>query len=517
MSQVSPRTGRVPPAVGFVAAVGATILGAVFAPRYLVTPISLFERAASYVLLAFGAAAGAVYVTYLIRAEGDRIESRQVAVGTAALSLWLPALLMFSVERSWLVLVIWAVFISEAARFIAVLKQSAIHEVPAAAETCANLTFSVLERDLPAAVSICGAFLIQGAICAAIGGYIVLAGLVYVLGTAAIAYRGMRMLQQVPALNSPSRKRILAALAISTALIVFAWLPYTSLGDSGTTGNFPAGSETGLPPGAGNHASAKGIRTHAQHGDGTSSWLKNLFASGSERKGRSFTIAKQILDSTFSEPSVKPLAGLKNLQNTKEAAAFVVVGPVFPAVQLYPQTAGRPTLVAPRLSVAKGLGTTRTDPLSIPFDGVYWFWNGPSEQPPAKSVVLHGSPSERFFRSTDGAGISMEAHQNLGFAVDPNLYGAVEIVLYNSDPFPNTVSIALRGRDTSNPGKHGPSFGLERIAAPGTSLAATQTLRFRIPPSASIFDELWVSYYLKGPRTDRSARIAIERFRLIPR
>jgi hypothetical protein len=255
-----------------------------------------------------------------------------------------------------------------------------------------------------------------------------------------------------------------------------------------------------------------------QHGNvGTFEWLKSLFGSGPETSGGSFAIAKQILDTQFSQASVKPMTDVKNLQRTKIAPAFVVTGPVFPAVELYPESEVRPKLVAPRLSFVKGDGATQSDPLSIPFEGVYWFWNGPTESPPAKSVVLHGSPSERFFRSNDGAGLSMEARQNLGFAVDPHLYGAIEIILHNSDPFPDTVSIALRGRDTSNPNRHAQSLGLEKVSAPGSSRPATQTLRFRIPASASAFDELWVSYYLKGPRSDRSARIAIERFRLIPR
>ena len=536
MSQMSSRVDNLPSAAGIVAAVGATILGALLAPRYLVTPASLFERAASYSLLVFGAAAGSVYVAYLIRAEGDRIESRDVAIGTAAFSLWLPVLFMFAVQRSWMALVAWAIFICEAARFIALLKQSARREagVPepglslpkvlaafarpgnSNAQSPSDLTFSVLKRDLPAAVSICGAFLLQGSICAAIGGYITIAGLMYFLGTGAIAYRGMRMLEQWPALNFPSSKRILTELVLSTALILFAWLPYTSPGISGTSGNFPAGSDSGLQSGAGNRASARSIRTHAHRGDvGTSAWLKSLFSSGSERSDSSFAIAKQFLGSTFSQPSVKPMKELKNLQNSKTAAAFVVLGPVFPAVQLYPEQAGHPKLIAPRLSFDKGFGTTRPDPLSIPFEGVYWFWNGPTEQPPSKSVVLYGSPSERFFRSTDGAGISMEAHQNLGFAVDPRLYSAIEIVLQNADPFPNTVSIALRVRDTSAAGTPARSLGLEKLS--GSSLSKTQTLTFWIPGSVERFDELWVSYYLKGPRNDRSARIAIELFRLVPR
>jgi len=179
--------------------------------------------------------------------------------------------------------------------------------------------------------------------------------------------------------------------------------------------------------------------------------------------------------------------------------------------------------VAPPLPTTMGFGPASSDPLSIPFDGVYWFWRGPSNRPPSNSVVMHGSPAARFFRSTDGDGMSMEARQNLGFMVDPKRFGAIELFIENADPFPNTVSILLKIRDTTVPGQPLLSLGMEAVSEPATSAArgapATQMLRFRIPSAIAIssFDELTVSYYLKGARSDRSARISIERFRLVPR
>ena len=117
----------------------------------------------------------------------------------------------------------------------------------------------------------------------------------------------------------------------------------------------------------------------------------------------------------------------------------------------------------------------------------------------------------------------MEARQNLGFAVDPKRYGAIEIFIENADPFPNTVSILLKIRNMTVPGKPALSLGMEDVSAPASSMGGgtptSQMLRFRIPSTIPIgsFDELTVSYYLKGARSDRSARIAINRFRLVPR
>jgi hypothetical protein len=117
----------------------------------------------------------------------------------------------------------------------------------------------------------------------------------------------------------------------------------------------------------------------------------------------------------------------------------------------------------------------------------------------------------------------MEARQNLGFMVDPKRYSAIEILFKNADPFPNTVSILLKVRNTTVPGKPILSLGMEGFSARASSsangAATPQRLRFRIPSAISIgsFDELTVSYYLQGARSDRSARIAIDRFRLVPR
>ena len=117
----------------------------------------------------------------------------------------------------------------------------------------------------------------------------------------------------------------------------------------------------------------------------------------------------------------------------------------------------------------------------------------------------------------------MEARQNLGFIVDPKRYGAIEILIENADPFPNTVSILLKIRNTRIPGKPTLTLGMEEISVParliGSGTATTQVLRFSIPSAIRIdsFDELTVSYCLKGARSDRSARIAIERFRFVPR
>jgi hypothetical protein len=207
---------------------------------------------------------------------------------------------------------------------------------------------------------------------------------------------------------------------------------------------------------------------------------------------------------------------------TKVTIRVPIVGPIFPGVVLYPDLEKPTKLVAPPLTAMSRPVGVRSDALSVPFDGVYWFWRGVADQPPANSVVMHGSPSARSFRSTDGDEMSMEARQNLGFTLDASRYRAIQLVVENADPFPGTVSIVLKIRNTTDPAKPTQSLGIQQVSGfklrTTSSTPSLETLIFRIPDTLKTrrFDELVVSFYLKGARADKSARIAIDRFRLVP-
>jgi hypothetical protein len=506
-------------------AVVATILGAGISPDYPLTSFRVFARATSYIFVVFATAATATYAGFLVNGERRTTSARQVALRTAATTLWLPPLLMFSAQRSWFVCVIWTVLLVEVARLIAFLKGTQLDNVVAPSQTPPDGPFSVLKQDFPSGITILAALMIQGGIFSGVGGHDILAGLLYFAGTAAIAYRALRMFQDLPALNDRDfRHRVAAALISATFLIVFAWLPYIAgSGGSGSSGDSMAAGRSGrsMQTSQASGTDAGNDKKPDQGPPSALARLRALFVSdGGESHGDSFAVARRILDSTFPQQSDGPGTRAQSGQ-TNMVAVVSVVGPVFPGVKLYPEVEPHTRLVAPPLRTTTGFGPARSDPLSIPFDGVYWFWRGPSDRPPTNSIIMHGSPSARFFRSTDGDGMSMEARQNLGFMVDPKRYGAIEILIENADPFPNTVSILLKIRDTTVPGKPLLSLGMEGVSTPAaaTGAPATQMLRFRIPSAIAIgsFDELTVSYYLKGARSDRSARIAIERFRLVPR
>jgi hypothetical protein len=512
-------------ALGLFGGVLATALGSTLAPDRAVSAARLLALAIIYVAIVFAATAITTYLGFLLTRNGRTTDAKEVAVRTAITSLWMPPLLMFYGQRSWFVSVISAVLAIEVARLIAFLKGSRSPATPTPAMPESH-SFSVLQQDFPSSTSILSALMIQGAIFCGLGGRDGLAGLLYILGIVTLAYRAFRMFLEVPALNHLTlKRRTWAMLATTTFLIIFAWLPYLFVpGGIGSGGNSSAGTGGAQPQSQG---SGTGIQREKRGGQGNSSSvfarLQSLF--GQEHPavhGSSFAIAKRILDSSLPEQSTRTGTRMRNTQQTNIATLVPVLGPVFPGVELYPEAQPRVRLIAPPVISTSGPGIAHSDPLSIPFDGVYWFWRGPSDQPPLNSVVMHGSPSARSFRSTDGDGMSMEARQNLGFAVDPRRYSSIEIDIQNSDPFPNTVSILLKVRNTTIPGLPIQTLGMKEVSTRGSSAESGpshQTLRFHIPATilTGTFDELTVSYYLKGARGDRSARIAIEAFRLVPR
>lgn len=506
-----------------IAAAVGMLLAAAFSPRYPLGAISLLGHAIACVTAVFCAASIAAYLG--LKNERRTASSRSIVFRAAMVAVWLPPLLLFFEQRSWLALLLWIVVVIDATHLGSILAARASTSPVAPPETAYENSFAVLKQDQPYATSIIAAFMMQGAIFAGLADHVALAGLLYLSGTAAIAHRCYRMFRDSPSPdNARFTPRTAAVLATATFFLVFAWLPYLTSGGAGSASNSMAGGEgrqsysNGTGPGGNKH------RNHA-NGDSSSllARLKTLLRpKSSEGHTDSFSAAKRIFSVQFPENASGTGDHPRHSLSTNMPVAVLVAGPIFPGVELYPDVQPATKLVAPSSSALhRSVETSQDDPLSIPFNGVYWFWTGPSSLPPPTSIVMHGSPSARFFRSVDGEGMSMEAKQNLGFAVRPERFGSIEIDIQNADPFPNSVNILLKIRNTRIPDTPAQWLGMKEVSTPASQVGSLsrQTLRFSIPATLAMgtFDELTVTYYLKGARVNRSARIAIDHFRLVPR
>jgi hypothetical protein len=162
------------------------------------------------------------------------------------------------------------------------------------------------------------------------------------------------------------------------------------------------------------------------------------------------------------------------------------------------------------------------NPVSIPFYGAYWFFKYPDHQPPPSSFITHGTPVNMVFRAPDQRILFMEARQNLGKLLNLECCSAIRIEIRNADPFRDTVDLELVLINTREGQQGSQTLGrapVESVPESPSGAPVKETLTFPIPPHPSIarFDELAIRFPRRYPRADRSAKIAIDRFVLVPK
>jgi len=201
--------------------------------------------------------------------------------------------------------------------------------------------------------------------------------------------------------------------------------------------------------------------------------------------------------------------------DTTEKAAGISSGK-YRGVILWTDLKPHTALVVPRPSPKRGLDQSKQT-LSIPFDGVYWFFQFPDRRPPKNSYSIRSNPSKTGFRSAEALSIQMEARQNFVSPIDLSCCTRIGVEISNADRYAGSVWLELiLGSE---------SFG----RLPVTSVAqrvtesewgpTTEVLNFAVPASQGIrhFDSATVRFIRYGRLGMSSPRIAIERFTLVPR
>lgn len=191
-------------------------------------------------------------------------------------------------------------------------------------------------------------------------------------------------------------------------------------------------------------------------------------------------------------------------------------------VILLPEREQHTTLVPPLPSMTSNLFDSKhPNPITIPFYGAYWFFKLPDTKPPPDSYTTHGTPVELTFFAPDSRPLIMEAHQDLGKLINLACCREIRIEIENADRYPGTVSMELVLVNSKQGQKAEVSLGSAPVtSAPGDpGTASKETLTFPIPPHTTIsqFDELTIRFPRQKQRNNRSAKIAIKRFVLVPR
>jgi hypothetical protein len=189
-----------------------------------------------------------------------------------------------------------------------------------------------------------------------------------------------------------------------------------------------------------------------------------------------------------------------------------------PGVILWPETEPVPILVEPMPK--NGLANRPPSrPFVIPFSGSYWMFRAGFTRPPANSLVRRGTPTTDSFKTVDSWPLEMEAHQRLDREIDLSCCSMIRVDILNADKQPHTITVELGLIH-----KGGPPFRLGPL--PVRSVPDVQqdpirpvpeTLDFTIPAYKVRFDEFDVIFHRDRMRVDRSARVAIQRFVLVPR
>ncbi len=150
------------------------------------------------------------------------------------------------------------------------------------------------------------------------------------------------------------------------------------------------------------------------------------------------------------------------------------------------------------------------DPSVIPFSGEYWMYRPPASQPPKTSYSRWGSPVTLSFLTTDHTAMVMEARQKLPHTMDLSCCGAIDVAISNSDRYPRTIALELILLDGA---------ASQSLGTLGVSALQASILHFTVPQNSAIrqFNELEMVFHRDRVRIDRSARISIERFVLLPR
>jgi hypothetical protein len=223
--------------------------------------------------------------------------------------------------------------------------------------------------------------------------------------------------------------------------------------------------------------------------------------------------AKELLRDLFGDDAPPAGAGAGGYQPQPPPVASPGIAPdgSFPGIILLPEVRPVARLVAPP---PKGLssGAAPARPYGIPFDGPYLLYRWPAQRPPATSVLQHGSPAALGFSTLDHWPLNMEAIQKFDEPIDLGCCRSVRVEIWNADRYPNTVSLELWcGASFVNtaPVRSTPDLKRDPI------VAVPETLEFAVK-TPRVCNEFKVAFRRLKLRGDKSARIQLERFVLVP-
>jgi hypothetical protein len=212
----------------------------------------------------------------------------------------------------------------------------------------------------------------------------------------------------------------------------------------------------------------------------------------------------------------------------------------YSGIILLPLSVQHRRIVVPVKHDSTSFSTKFTQPMEIPFDGVYWYFKPPDKAPRPTAQVVRGSSTKAVIRSSDRYPLLMEAHQKLEAPLDLGCCSAMELVVENADHREGAIALELWVRKRADPmsksrlrvnavsPEQAPHY-LGTMAIPSSESTigmradvpgkrAEEKLRFPIPAAMDgiLFDEITIVVKSAPARARAGAQIAILKFVLEP-
>jgi len=182
-------------------------------------------------------------------------------------------------------------------------------------------------------------------------------------------------------------------------------------------------------------------------------------------------------------------------------------------------------VVLPVLSRTALSGFNIHKPLTIHFEGSYWYFQPRAEGEKSRAHVARGSPLTVEIRSTNHIPLIMEAHQVFAAAIPLACCREIQIEIENGDNARGIVALGVLLTDSTSLGKPTLYLDPQTIVStePGSFTVkpapVPEVLRFHLPASAQIrqFDEITLIFLPDSERPYTAPKIAVNEFELIPR
>ena len=226
-----------------------------------------------------------------------------------------------------------------------------------------------------------------------------------------------------------------------------------------------------------------------------------------------FASAKEVLRDLFGDDSAAPDPGVPSATAALHQRRVSRPTAVSRSSSCWPEVKPVMRLVDPAARRASPPGTPLARPYGIPFDGTVSAVSVcPQRRPPATSILQHGSPAALAFSTVDHWPLNMEAIQKFDEPIDLGCCRAMRVEIWNADRYPDTVTLDLycnAGLVNSAPVRSKPDLGRDPV------MAVPETLEFPVK-APRVCTEFKIGFRRQKSREDKSARIAIERFLLMP-